>query len=161
VTVNHAVRVVEGLLRAERCVARPLPRVRDQRRRQGIRFQNNVAKALRKSIAAPHILEIEPWFQFYDKYGRGQAVPDFIILTEDAALVVECKLTFVPEAVTKLRYLYVPVIQMALGRPAHPIVMCKHLVPGVIGCVTRLSVALELQASVPTMQWLGHGDIQW
>ena len=155
------VRTVEGLLAADRCAARPLPRVRGAARRAGIAYQINVKKQLRLTVAGKATLESEPWFAFVDKWGRGQAVPDFVILTEYEALIIEVKIAFVPEAIIKLQGLYAPVVGMALGRRTKLLIICKHLIPGVVGVVRSLRSALDLNASVPVLQWLGHGGIEW
>lgn len=157
-----AIRTVEGLLSAERCSARPLPRVRNRIRRLGIAYENNVKKELVKTAKANDLMiESQPWFAFVDKWGRGQAVPDFVILVDGFALIIEVKLSFVPTAIDKLRYFYAPVVGMALGRETRQLIICKNLIPGVLGVVRSLRSALDLTASVPTLQWLGRGEIAW
>ena len=157
-----ALRIAEGLISSARCSARPMPRVRDKVRRLGLAYQANVKKELTKTAAENNlVLESEPWFAFTDKWGRGQAVPDFVILVDDIALIIEVKLSWVPMAGDKLLGLYAPVVGMALGRRTKLLVICKHMAPGVIAVTRSLRSAIDLNASVPTLQWLGRGGITW
>lgn len=161
----YAVRSVAELLRAERCAARPMPKANNIYKRQGLAFERKVAKAL--AVAAASVgaeLELQPWFRYYDRLGQGQAVPDFLLHFGIETLVIECKLTWVPEAVTKLRGLYVPVVQQVLGSVirVRPLVICKHLIPLAGHIVPGLRDALGITHSVvPTLQWLGVGPILW
>lgn len=150
------------------CEARPLPRVTNQLQRNGLRYQKKVTQAL-TSLAKRRGLQLtaEPWFEFFDRNGRGQIVPDAILTFGDQTIVIEIKTTFVPVAITKLEGLYVPLITMAEpfrvfgSRRIHSLVICKHITPDAPHLIERLSETFRHHALTPVLQWLGHGPILW
>jgi hypothetical protein len=76
--------------------------------RNGFLFEWEVAKRLR-------LLNVKfwanPWIDFEDENGTGHCAPDFVVQHPKGLVVVECKLTLVPEAREELLNLYLPVCE--------------------------------------------------
>ncbi len=117
-------RQVQGLLAyAKRC-ARPdfIPQGRPRgAKASGIAYEEEVARALGAEAARG------TWFEFCDAKGTGWCQTDFILVRNRAVFVIEAKLSWVPEAQSKLRTLYLPVVERALERTARGIIICKYL----------------------------------
>ena len=116
-------------------MARTLPKPQTISQKTGIRYENALFKRL-QFLANTIDGEVEhnPWFEYYDDENELRcAVPDFIFAKGSFTLVIECKLTFVPEAVTKLRELYVPLVEKISRRVPRtivkPLVVCKTMSP--------------------------------
>lgn len=159
-------RQVYNLLYARRTHARPLPRANSIPSKLGISYEKSLFRALQKTCAKQNLyVEFQAWFEFEDHWGPGLAAVDFLIEDKkrNLLIVAEAKLTYRPEAETKLRYLYMPVVEKALGKSVSnlkALVICKNLTSSLIGpSIDTLEGAFHLKASVPTLQWLGRGPI--
>jgi len=71
------------------------------------------------------------WIQFADSQGAGYAQPDFLLEFPfaDAILILESKLSWVPEAYGQIEYLYKPLVEKVWQKPAFGIVVTKNLIP--------------------------------
>lgn len=94
----------------------------------GVRYERQLAKHL-----GPKALH-GPWFECQTPSGHRYCQPDFVVDLggEAGLLVLEAKLTWVAEGHVKLRDLYVPVVEQAIGRPAIGLVVCKNVVPDTV-----------------------------
>lgn len=124
-------RAVEGLREASLHLGpSPWPKARLKGvARVGLAYQRQVAKALAMHVAAGSAL-VEPWFRFTDANGSGFCSPDALVAQAGGILVVEVKLTFVPEADRQLDRLYRPVVAMAYGLPLDAVrglIVCRGL----------------------------------
>lgn len=117
-------RVIKGLQWARPRESGPFGRSRARgAKAQGLRYERALAKAL---PSAKH----GQWFEFCDLFGSGWCQPDLIYDLGHALLVLEAKYTWVPEGQTQIDHLYRPVVEKALGKPVHGVVVCKTLIPG-------------------------------
>ena len=159
----------EGL-NPRRIMARTLPKPQTISQKTGIRYENALFKRL-QFLANTIDGEVEhnPWFEYYDDENELRcAVPDFIFAKGSFTLVIECKLTFVPEAVTKLRELYVPLVEKISRRVPRtivkPLVVCKTMSPlaEALPYVYKFSEIFSRDlTNTPVYQWLGHTGLQW
>lgn len=99
--------------------------------RKGNRYENKVANLLHAYY--PDRVIHGPWIEFTDANGFGVCQPDMIILPEEGEsgiIVVECKLTYKPEAERKLKRLYAPLVKRIYGEMPCCVQICKHLKRG-------------------------------
>ena len=125
----------------------------------GIRFEKKVGthlEILTKSLDAK--LEKNSWFQYRDENGPHACSPDFIFIYDGMVIVIEVKVTWLPSAISKLRNLYIPVVNRIL-RPEKigGIVICKNLTPeaGKFPIITS-SLRHAIKApfgAIPTLHW--------
>ena len=130
--------------------------------KQGLRYENRVAKQLALHIVAKHFLRLEhnPWFTFSDQFGTANCSPDFLLHAEDGKIIiVEVKLTWVEVAAHKLNDLYCPVISAALNTWCYPLVICKSLTPKAPRAELTLSEALA--SPFKLLLWPDNGRIPW
>lgn len=100
------------------------------------------------------------WFEYCDRNGRGFCQPDFIQLSHQGVLILECKLTDTPEALTQLTELYYPVVSEALGMAVRGIVVVKNLTNLSDRARVCGSLAEALaRPGIPLLHWLGRGPI--
>lgn len=127
----------------------------------GRRYERQVIAELdRWAVVNGAKLEHNPWFEYNNGSGIRICSPDGLLrLASDKIIVAEIKLTYVPEAIIKLRELYCPVVATALKCEAVPLVIVKNLIPDAPPATDRLGMALS--AKMPLLQWLGHGRIVW
>lgn len=155
---------VRNLIWARRAFQAPYAKPRGQRgtKALGLRFERLVARAA--TLQCPG-LEHGAWFQFQDatlgagQLGaghRGYCSPDLLLVQGPSALVVEVKLTDWQGAWEQLQWLYTPVVEMALQTRVLPVVVVKHVSPGVT-IVTTLREAIIRRAERPVLHWLGEG----
>lgn len=146
-------------LRWARAAARPvgLPVGRPRgAKAAGIRFERAVAAGLPK---AKHGL----WWEFEDGAGRGVCQTDLVIVGADQVLVLECKYTWTEEAWEQLRGLYLPVVAMALGRPALGLQVCRMLRPGCSDRVVhelKAGFGLALEGHRVAWHWTGLAPLE-
>lgn len=123
---------------------------------QGLRFQRAAAHRIPNSFP-------DRWFQYWDAKGDGYCSPDILLADGQTTVIIECKLTWTPNAEAQIRELYAPVIEMAFKRPTIGIVITRHLTPATPQdtLVTTLAQALAVarRGHVPTIHWLGRGPI--
>lgn len=134
----------------------PAPRRQRGTRALGLAYERKLARAL------PNCLH-NPWFLYEDAAGRGYCCVDVLASWRGAPVVLECKLTNVPEALTQLRELYLPVVSLAFRAPARGVIVVKHAThvrsAGLPLC-TSLEEALELPPEpIPALHWLGSGPL--
>ena len=161
-TPHEPIRQISGPLVAARCQPRTFPRPSSVAARMGVSYEKKVHRALTataKRIGA--VFEPSPWFKFIDGFGQGQAALDGLFHVDGKTLVIEVKYTFTIDAVIKLRGLYLPVLGATLKTKLFPLIIVKNLTPNAMATVLKLSDALLLNAHVPTLQWLGHGPIDF
>lgn len=154
-------RIALGLRQAERATRQfPKPRPSNLAAKQGLRYEANVGKELGRHVLSEHFdrLEHNPWFTFYDTYGRANCCPDFLLWFENRAIVVEVKLTWVEVAIAKLEDLYLPVVSCALGCPVMPLVICKNITPS--APKAELSLSQALTSPNKLLQW-NLGRMPW
>lgn len=153
-------RVVANLIRAEALTRRPscipLVRAKSGAKAAGLAFEKAAALAL---PWAKH----NPWFMFRDRNGLGYCSPDLVFIASGLALVIECKLSDVPEARTQILQLYKPVLEMALGLPVRGLVLTKHINSNSTRVVDSWPNAMSLMQRdilvIPTLHWLGRSPI--
>lgn len=139
-----------GLLWAERSTS-PWPKVRSPRgtKALGLQYERTCARAFPSA-------EHGAWFRFQDTIRQGYCSPDLLLIQGNTALVVECKLTNWLEAWDQLHQLYIPVVGLALGVMVLPVVLVKHVSPGVV-ITHSLREAIVRRMERPVLHWLGHG----
>lgn len=118
-------RIIRGLSYAARCPrpsSIPVGRPRGAKA-AGIRYERALAKAL------PSGFEHGPWFTFRDINGSGYCQPDFLLVLNNLAVILECKYSWTMAAWGQMELLYVPVLKLALQRPVIGIQLCKRLIP--------------------------------
>jgi len=156
------------------------PRASNPMAARGLAYERKVRAELRRLAASYHwIVEHNPWFRYENSDGSiGTCAPDFVIHQGyeakvtgmvrgvlyvegkgDKVIVVETKLTYIPEALAKLRSLYCPIISLAFGTEVVPLIITKNLVPGAPPVSDRLGKALD--SNPPVLQWLGNGPMIW
>lgn len=146
---------------AERIPPLPLPRPRTLWGLAGLRYERRLNLKLKHTLEPTHTLEHNPFFRFLDDRDIDHVcVPDFLILCPDLSLVIEAKLTYTPEALRKLREVYVPVLSLALNlepklKPK-PLIITKNIVPGLKPLFTLKEALL---APIPLIQWRGVGPV--
>lgn len=152
---------IHGKLQKAGCIAKSPTFVRapaNAIQRAGLRYERLVSEAI--SQAGPTVIR-NPWFNYIDSLGSRVCSPDCVVDDGSGILVVvECKLTFVPNAQAKLMNLYVPIVEQIFGKPARGLVVCKHLgsapLPNLVLCLSEAA-----NWRVATFQWLGRERIIW
>lgn len=100
------------------------------------------------------------WFAYQVRGRTKYCQPDVLVsFFPRAMLVLELKYTFVPEALTKMRQLYLPVVSKALKVPAVGAVVVKNLTPNWIGPITHdLTETFEAarDGEIPILHWIGQ-----
>lgn len=160
---ERSVRLAKGLFHSRLCESREMPKPSNEAARAGIAYEKKVLNQLNSTVQDLRDVKIYPqtWFRFCDDNGRGQAVPDCLIVFRDEFIIlIEIKLKFVPEAIEKLEGLYKPVVEMALGLPAHPLVICKYLTPEAEHLAECILTAIRTRKT-STLHWPGRGRIPW
>lgn len=129
--------------------------------REGLSFERKVYQALKDALPSKGFLvERNPWFRYQgaDKIDHFCS-PDILITDlEDAyTMIVEVKLSWVPNVLDKLRDLYCPVVGRALAIPVKPLVVAKNSAPSAPNANSRLMFALMAQS--PFLLWRGDSPI--
>lgn len=102
------------------------------------------------------------WFEFEDQNGHGYCQPDFVRVVDDAAVVLEAKLTWLPEAHQQIDLLYRPVLEAVFDRQVVGVVVAKRLVAGMNAAIAHnLPSALEAARAVPrvALHWTGKTSL--
>lgn len=100
----------------------------------GLRYERRFRDELQRVFDDNPNLRVEynPWFFYRRADGlTGACCPDILLHDDELGLtwVIEVKYTWVSEAMTKLRDLYCPVVELATSRKAEPLVVVKRLTP--------------------------------
>jgi hypothetical protein len=149
-------RRVEGLRWARRLEERPscipVGRPRGQKA-DGVRFERMLAQAFHPSSHGV-------WWEYSDRNGRGYCQTDFVFRSGETLVILECKLTWKPEAEFQLTRLYKPVVSEAMKTDRVSIlsvVVCKNLIRGLDRRVCgSLEESLEVRdAGIPVWHVLG------
>jgi Holliday junction resolvase len=138
------------------CTDIQVPRPISTAAKNGLRYERNVFKALKK---LPNTIFYNPQYYFSDDNGPGYCIPDILLVDGDTCIVIECKLTYTEEAIEKLRYLYCPVVSLAMQVETRALVIVKHLTRRAPEPAWNIKEAL--QRGVPLLHWLGKGPITW
>ena len=154
-------------LTVRRCAPRLVPKASNPAAAQGLRYEKNVIGELRKlATELGGSVEHNPWFEYKPRKDDAWkiAVPDGILVLGDRVFVIECKLTYVPEARHKLLTLYVPIVRAGLcATPAtnvYGVIITRALTIDAAPVIVRLAQVLDADPLVPpTLLWLGHGRI--
>jgi hypothetical protein len=151
-------RVVEGLRAAFIVSAQPLPKAQSPAQKLGLAYERKLGKALQAAFGPANVAH-GPWFRFEDSLGEAFCSPDFILRVGPSGgiVIVEAKLSYVPEAIEKLLKLYCPVIGHIFRQEVFPLVITKHLRPDAPRAESTLKRALALDP--PVLQWLGQNKL--
>lgn len=154
-------RLLTGLKQARRTEALYHPKPSNAAAAIGLQFERRIKRELvyHAAMGRLGVIEHNPWFVFADSRGSSQCCPDFLIWTPAHIVVVEVKLTWVPEALEKLTKLYCPIIGMALERETQSLVICRHLALGAPAAVFGLAEALASPDAL--LHWPNNGHIPW
>lgn len=177
-----------NIVAAQRVSYLEVPRPISAAAKAGLRYERAVRRAL---AASSHCIAIyNPQFK-YEINGRmsatgsivGHCIPDFILsnlawLSPSAIVVLECKLTWKPEAAQKLLDFYCPVVGRAQATElVFPVVIAKNLTREAPEPHLSLKTAIfgrlvpcaktpgipsprppSSASSVPVVHWLGRGE---
>ncbi len=148
---------------ARRIEKREMPKPKTEQQKAGLRYERNVVKALRNRGLD---LEHNPWFEYWSRWSKksklgaiGHCCPDIVVyeLSQNRAIVIEVKLTYTPEALSKLRTLYCPVVECVTGLKSVPLVIFKNSVNDKRVFIGDFYAAVN--SAIPFYQWLGRGLI--
>ncbi len=89
---------------------------------EGLRYEGALARALAPAVRGQ-------WWQYRADGPMRYCQTDLLL----GAVIVECKLSWVPEGQRSLDELYLPVVSRALDRPARGFVACRYLRRGMSG----------------------------
>lgn len=130
----------------------------------GLSYENKAFLAL-EELGKSHGFEVEhnPWF----KYNNGSyCSPDILLRSPSRIIVIEVKLAATPLALEKLESLYVPVVELALGLEAFPLVITRSLTawkkgdPDLDKGLSFTSGFFEtVNSFLPVYLWSGRGKI--
>ncbi len=122
----------------------------------GLRYE----RALVRALPPPKVHG--QWFEFEDRRGRGVCQPDILVSRERGGMiaVLEAKYSWTAEGHQQLEKLYLPVVQMALGRSAVGILVTRRLVSemlkGIVICSTlEQAVWFAREGRRVVWHWLG------
>lgn len=94
------------------------------------------------------------WFEFEDFNGAGWCQTDVIL----GDVIFECKLSWTWDAIKQLTWLYIPVVEKALGKKMRGVVVTRNL-RGVqaVPIARSLREARKLMelTPIPVLHWLG------
>lgn len=151
-------RIVRGIVWARKSET---PQFASNSRVRGVRYKGiKYEKELGKALGSGWIHG--QWFQFGDVAGTAFCQTDFLRELEDCVVVLEAKLSWVPEGHSQLELLYRPVIEAAFGKPMVGMQVCRRLVVGCSGAVAQtLPSALEAakKARNVVLHWTGKGEL--
>lgn len=128
----------------------------------GLRYEKRVKLQLEHHVKSGRFYKLEhnPWFNYQDPSGFHACCPDFLLWpNQECVVVVEVKYTWVPIAAHKLRELYLPVVNAALGVPVAPLVIVKALTEFAPRVSHTLRAALESESKL--LQYFDNGRLVW
>lgn len=147
-----AYRQIQGLKWASPC-ERPqgIPKSRPRgAKAAGLRYEKALAKAL---PAAKH----GQWFEFEDRNGRGWCQTDLLLIRDHEVVILEAKYTWTQEGHFQVNGLYRPVVEIAFGKPAVGVVVCKVLTQQ----TPREGISGTMEGAVLAWRTYGHGIWHW
>jgi len=138
----------------------------DQRSADGIRYERRLSRSL--AILAKEqglILEYQPWFEYKTPVDiTNYCAPDFLLYEPNGTwvIVIDAKRSFYPQALDKLRTLYVPVVSKSFQRLAlvYPLMICRDLIPGCPKPIEFLHESITTPLT-SVYHWLGQGSLTW
>jgi hypothetical protein len=122
-------------------------------RARGIAYEKAVAAALPLAWHGQ-------WWEFEDRRGLGFCQTDLVIVGREAALVLEVKYTWTPDAWVQLECLYKPVLELALRRPVFGAQCCRVLRPendGVVVTGVKEALLAARTGGRVTLHWAFPG----
>lgn len=125
-------------------------------KRQGVLYERKLAAEL--GSAWNH----GQWFEFEDAHGPGFCQVDFLRKLSDAVVVLEAKLTWLPEAHQQIGELYKPIVEACWGMPVVGVVVAKLLPSGCQAAIAHtLPSAIEAAQAVPrvVLHWSGKASL--
>lgn len=136
-----------------KCIPRGRPR---GSKKQGLLYEQKLAEEL--GGAWTH----GAWYEFEDRHGHGYCQVDFVRRTADVTVVLEAKLTWLPEAHTQIEWLYKPILEACFHKPVVGVVIARRLVPGITAAIAHtLPSALEAARSCSkiVLHWSGKTSL--
>lgn len=129
--------------------------------RLGLSYENSVFKNLRKNHPELNI-QHNPFYEYQFRGNRPcWCSPDLVIDLGNLVVIIEVKLTWVPDAANKLRNIYCPVVRRVLQKPAIGVVVCKNLVENAPREVSSISDALATGADCVVYWPDCHWSLPW
>lgn len=151
-----------------RCPQRLRPRASNAAAAAGLAFERKLVRELATTATTlGGLLEHNPWFEYKLRANSdwGQSVPDAILSLGRFVIVIEAKLTYVPDAREKLTKVYIPLVRAGLcavpGTVVAGLVVVKNLTPDSGRRAERLSDAFDGKAEIPVLHWRGNTTIVW
>lgn len=145
-------------------------------KKAGLAFERALGLVLTRTIAAaPQLgasLSHGQWLTFGTLARTSWCQPDFLLFSREEVLIIECKLSFIPEGLEQLQR-YAPVVEAAFGRRAVLGLACKNLRPSAGGHPivdslsglwnnarwARASAGGTPLEAIPVLHWLGRGEL--
>jgi hypothetical protein len=157
--VRSRVRLISNLRSAQRCEPKFPAQASNPAAVLGLRYERKLVRTLRSTSGL--VVEHNPWFEFIDANGWGCCSLDVLVSgprlgPKAPVLILECKLTWKPEAEEKLRGLYEPIVTLALDLPVRSIrslTVAKHLTPEAPPAAQSITEALE--SGLRVLHWIG------
>jgi hypothetical protein len=125
-------------------------------KRKGILYEVEIQKALPKGWKRGQ------WLIFQDSAGPGYCQLDFYFECADGIVVLESKLSWVPEGHSQLELLYRPVVEKIWGKPMIGLVITKRVTPECKGAIAQnLPSAISAARSVRNvvLHWTGKSSL--
>jgi hypothetical protein len=133
----------------------PTPRPPSPAARLGLTYERKFWRAISRDFP---MAEHNPAFRYFAPDGSSHCcVPDILLPFDSEIIVFEIKLSWTPLAIQKLRELYCPAVESALGLRTHPIVVVKNLRPE--SPRPQSTIARAVLARDPLLHWIGKGPI--
>lgn len=118
---------------AKRCACPPFAKPPEKppkgAKARGLLYERRIVERLREHYAEAEVIH-GPWIQYLDSRGKFYCQPDVVIIPNDTTkpiIVVEIKLTYKPEAATKVTKLYSRLISLLYpGRLIVPMQICRR-----------------------------------
>ena len=108
----------------------PSPKPTKPQLRRGLQYEARVAAEIQALATLFDAQSIHgQWLEFEDDFGQAWAQPDVLVLFPDAGILYEVKYTYTHAANSKLRNLYLPIVQLAIPKKRWRLVqVCKNLI---------------------------------
>lgn len=97
----------------------------------GLAYERKFGKALTRELGADEFLRSAQWLWYVADHKASWAQTDHLLITANATVIFECKLTHTPTAASQLMRLYGPLIRWFV-RPQRLVLVevCKNLADG-------------------------------
>lgn len=125
---------------------------------RGKLYERKIGQELK---AAEHIVWNGPWFSYQLSTGLLRyCQPDYIIQTTPYPIIIEVKLSLKADSDNKLKNLYHPVVEKALGKKFNTLLVVKILSPEACCAHGLLDAVEELSLLPPPHFLLAHEYIR-